>query len=84
MTTVSLTGPIKSALLEIQNLTILVGRTFSAFVRPPLYWRDTWVQMDLLGVQSLLIVGLTGIFTGMVLALQSAVQLADFGATLFV
>jgi phospholipid/cholesterol/gamma-HCH transport system permease protein len=84
VTTVSLTRPIKNALLEIQNLTILVGRTFSAFVRPPLYWRDTWVQMDLLGVQSLLIVGLTGIFTGMVLALQSAVQLADFGATLFV
>lgn len=84
MTTATLTRPVKSALLEIQNLTILVGRTFSAFVRPPLYWRDTWVQMDVIGVQSLLIVGLTGIFTGMVLALQSAVQLADFGATLFV
>lgn len=84
MTTATLTRPVKSALLEIQNLTILVGRTLTAFVRPPLYWRDTWVQMDVIGVQSLLIVGLTGIFTGMVLALQSAVQLADFGATLFV
>lgn len=84
MTTATLTRPVKSALLEIQNLTILVGRTLVAFVRPPLYWRDTWVQMDVIGVQSLLIVGLTGIFTGMVLALQSAVQLADFGATLFV
>ena len=84
MTTATLTRPVKSALLEIQNLTLLVGRTFTAFVRPPLYWRDTWVQMDVIGVQSLLIVGLTGIFTGMVLALQSAVQLADFGATLFV
>ena len=84
MTTATLTRPVKSALLEIQNLTLLVGRTFTAFVRPPLYWRDTWVQMDVIGVQSLLIVGLTGIFTGMVLALQSAVQLADYGATLFV
>lgn len=84
MTTATLTRPVKSALLEIQNLTILVRRTLVAFVRPPLYWRDTWVQMDVIGVQSLLIVGLTGIFTGMVLALQSAVQLADFGATLFV
>lgn len=84
MTTATLTRPVKSALLEVQNLTILVGRTLVAFVRPPLYWRDTWVQMDVIGVQSLLIVGLTGIFTGMVLALQSAVQLADFGATLFV
>ncbi|MGH7549143.1 MAG: MlaE family ABC transporter permease [Gemmatimonadota bacterium] len=84
MTTATLTRPVKTGLLEVQNFTILVGRTLSAFVRPPLYWRDTWVQMDIIGVQSLLIVGLTGIFTGMVLALQSAVQLADFGATLFV
>lgn len=84
MTTAALTRPVKSALWEVQNLSILVGRTFIAFVRPPLYWRDVWVQMDVIGVQSLVIVCLTGIFTGMVLALQSAVQLADFGATLFV
>lgn len=84
MTTATLTRPVKSALEEVQNLSILVGRTLVAFVRPPLYWRDVWVQMDVIGVQSLVIVTLTGIFTGMVLALQSAVQLADFGATLFV
>lgn len=84
MTTATLTRPVKTALWEVQNLSILVGRTFKAFVRPPLYWRDTWVQMDVIGVQSLVIVTLTGIFTGMVLALQSAVQLQDFGATLFV
>ncbi|MEJ2153498.1 MAG: ABC transporter permease [Gemmatimonadota bacterium] len=84
MTTATLTRPIKTALEEIQNLSILTGRTVSAFVRPPFYWRDTWVQMDVIGVQSLVIVSLTGIFTGMVLALQSAVQLSDFGASLFV
>jgi phospholipid/cholesterol/gamma-HCH transport system permease protein len=84
VTTATLTRPIKSALEEIQNLSILTGRTVSAFVRPPFYWRDTWVQMDHIGVQSLVIVSLTGIFTGMVLALQSAVQLSDFGASLFV
>lgn len=84
MTTATLSRPVKSALLGVQNMSILVGRTFSAFVRPPLYWRDTFVQMDVLGVQSLVIVTLTGIFTGMVLALQSAVQLSKFGASLFV
>lgn len=84
MTTASLSRPVKSALLGVQNISILVGRTFAAFVRPPLYWRDTFVQMDVLGVQSLVIVTLTGIFTGMVLALQSAVQLSKFGASLFV
>ncbi|HUP00374.1 MAG TPA: ABC transporter permease [Gemmatimonadota bacterium] len=84
MTTATLTRPVKSALEEIQNLSILVGRTFAALVRPPLYWRDVWVQMDVIGVQSLVIVMLTGIFTGMVLALQSSVQLQDFGASMFV
>lgn len=84
MTTLTLTQPIKAGLAEVQNLSLLVGRTLTAFVRPPFYWRDVWVQMDAVGVQSLLIVMLTGIFTGMVLALQSSVQLADFGATMFV
>lgn len=84
MTTLTLTQPIKTGLAEVQNFSLLVGRTLTAFVRPPLYWRDVWVQMDAVGVQSLLIVMLTGIFTGMVLALQSSVQLADFGATMFV
>jgi phospholipid/cholesterol/gamma-HCH transport system permease protein len=83
-TTAALTRPIKIALEEVQNYSILVGRTFAAFVRPPLYWRDTFVQMDLLGVQSLVIVTLTGVFTGMVLALQSSVQLSRFGASAFV
>ena len=76
--------PAKAALLEARTRPLLVGRTFAAFVRPPFYWRDVWVQMDAIGVQSLVIVMLTGIFTGMVLALQSSVQLADFGATAFV
>ncbi|MFN2383311.1 MAG: MlaE family ABC transporter permease [Gemmatimonadota bacterium] len=84
MTTETISRPVKLALEEVQNLSILVGRTFLAFVRPPYYWRDTWVQMDAVGVQSILIVTLTGVFTGMVLALQSAVQLEQFGASLFV
>jgi len=41
-------------------------------------------QLDAIGVRSVPIVLLTGLFTGMVLALQASVQLAPFGATLFV
>ena len=41
-------------------------------------------QLDAIGVKSVPIVLLTGLFTGMVLALQASVQLAPFGATLFV
>jgi len=41
-------------------------------------------QMDTLGVQSLAISNLTALFTGMVLALQTAYALAQFGGKLFV
>jgi len=75
---------VKLALEEVQDYSILVGRTFLAIGRRPQYWRDTFVQMDVIGVHSLLIVTLTGVFTGMVLALQSSVQLSRFGASLFV
>jgi phospholipid/cholesterol/gamma-HCH transport system permease protein len=41
-------------------------------------------QMDALGVQSISITNLTALFTGMVLALQTAYALAQFGGKLFV
>jgi len=41
-------------------------------------------QMDALGVQSISITNLTALFTGMVLALQTAYSLAQFGGKLFV
>jgi phospholipid/cholesterol/gamma-HCH transport system permease protein len=54
-----------------------------AFARP-FYWGDVVQQMDSIGVQSLGIVLLTGFFTGMVLALQSSIQLQTFGATMYI
>jgi len=41
-------------------------------------------QMDALGVQSISITNLTALFTGMVLALQTAYALAQFGGKYFV
>jgi phospholipid/cholesterol/gamma-HCH transport system permease protein len=41
-------------------------------------------QMDALGVQSISITNLTALFTGMVLALQTAYALAQFGGKLFI
>ncbi|MGA7990308.1 MAG: ABC transporter permease [Thermoanaerobaculia bacterium] len=52
--------------------------------------RDRWEtseilrQMDALGVQSISITNLTALFTGMVLALQTAYALSQFGGKLFV
>jgi phospholipid/cholesterol/gamma-HCH transport system permease protein len=41
-------------------------------------------QMDALGVQSIAITNLTALFTGMVLALQTAYSLSQFGGKLFI
>ncbi|HSJ06606.1 MAG TPA: ABC transporter permease [Longimicrobiales bacterium] len=54
-----------------------------AFSRP-FYFRDLVVQMDRIGVGSIPIVLLTGFFTGMVLALQSAMELTRFGAEVYI
>ena len=41
-------------------------------------------QMDSLGVQSISVTNLTALFTGLVLALQTAYTLADFGGKLLI
>ena len=71
-------------LLVVQEYTLLCVRTVINLVRPPFYVRETIIQMDRIGVGSLFIVVLTGMFTGMVLALQGAVQLEPYGATIYV
>ena len=53
-------------------------------VTRPFYGRDLAQQMDTIGVASLGIVALTGLFTGMVLALQSSVEMKQFGATIYI
>ncbi len=52
---------------------------FSLFGRP-FYWAETKEQMYLIGVKSLFLIILTGVFAGMGFALAFAVELADFGA----
>lgn len=73
-----------AALREVQAFTLLTLRTLASLGRRPYYVRDIVDQMDHIGFGSLVIVCLTGIFTGMVLALQSSVELAAFGATAYV
>lgn len=62
-------------------LLLRVARTAAS---RPFYVRDMVQQMDQIGVYSLGIVVLTGLFTGMVLALQSAVEMRQFGATIYI
>ncbi len=64
---------------QIQEITLLTWRVLRGLFRPPLYLREAVLQMDLLGVGSLVIILLTGGFTGGVLALNSANTLQKFG-----
>ncbi len=79
-----LTCTLKRSLHGIQDFSLLTFRSIRYMFKPPLYIRDTFIQMDLIGVGSLTIIILTGLFTGMVLALQSSYELEIFGAKMYV
>ena len=74
----------KAKLRTVQDYFSLAGRALGFIFARPFYGQDVIQQMDEIGVKSLGIVLLTGFFTGMVLALQSSVQLATFGATMYI
>jgi len=74
----------KEAVFGVQQYFLLAWQALRFAFARPFYASDLVQQMDVIGVQSLGIVLLTGLFTGMVLALQSAVQLETFGATQYI
>jgi phospholipid/cholesterol/gamma-HCH transport system permease protein len=68
----------------VQEYFLLGWKAFRFLFARPLYVHEIFRQMDEIGVRSLAIIVLTGFFTGMVLALQSASQLETFGATIYI
>ncbi len=68
------------ALNEVQDFALLAYRAITGLFRKPRYLDDLVMQMDIIGTGSILIVMLTGFFTGGVMALQSAKALKAFGA----
>src|SRR5690242_11724760 len=75
---------LKTFFLEVQELFSLAGRTVIRVFTPPFYYREFVTQIDKIGVDSLFIICITGIFTGMVMALQALIQLKPFAATSYV
>jgi phospholipid/cholesterol/gamma-HCH transport system permease protein len=67
-------------LAAVGRLTIFTGTSLSHCIRPPFYPRLIWRQIIDIGYYSLPVVGLTAIFTGMVLALQSYTGFSRFNA----
>jgi phospholipid/cholesterol/gamma-HCH transport system permease protein len=58
----------------------MLGKVGRGLTTRPFYLRDIIEQFEAIGVGSLTVVLLTGMFTGMVLALQSGLTLDQFGA----
>jgi phospholipid/cholesterol/gamma-HCH transport system permease protein len=71
---------IKAALLEVQELVRMLGKFGRALVTRPFYYRDIVEQFEAIGIGSMTVVVLTGLFTGMVLALQMGTTMDQFGA----
>ncbi len=74
----------KEWVYEVQQFAFLSFRAVGALFTRPRFPSEMFIQMDAMGVGSLNIVVLTGLFTGMVLALQTALSLETFGAKNYV
>ena len=73
-----------TSFLEVTgNLTTLFVSTIYHIIKGPKRIKLTIEQMEIIGVQSLPIALLTATFTGMVLVLQTGVQLDRFGGKLY-
>lgn len=70
--------------LVVQEFALLCAQAIGGITRLRRHLHEALLQIDRIGVGSLFIVVLTGMFTGMVLALQGAVQLEPYGATIYV
>jgi len=79
-----ITGRAKDIVFVVQDFFALCRISISAIFKRPRYLREIVYQMDVIGAGSLPIILLTGLFTGMVLSLQSSVTMQKYGASMYV
>jgi phospholipid/cholesterol/gamma-HCH transport system permease protein len=72
------------ALLYIGGISDLAAQTIREAIRGPMETRLLIEQFEQVGVRSISIVAITSLFIGMVLALQTAYSLEDFGVKTFI
>jgi phospholipid/cholesterol/gamma-HCH transport system permease protein len=77
---VSVSDPVIAVLEMVGSVIALTGQTLVWLIRPPYRIGQLFLAMEFIGVQSVFIVALTGVFSGMVLALQTTHSLREFGA----
>lgn len=73
-------GPVVDFIEELGSLADMGGRALVWAVRPPYRVSLAVQQMEFVGVESLFLVGLVGLFTGMVFAVQTVYGFRRFGA----
>src|SRR5437899_2882834 len=66
------------------GLSLLGGRVLRNLALPPSYLQHVVREIEVMGVRSLGVALIAAVFTGMVFALQSAVNMARFGAEAYV
>ena len=71
---------LKPAVEGFQEFVLLSVRAVRNIFRGPHYSDDIFLQMDVIGVGSLPIVSLIGLFSGLVMAMQMARALTQYGA----
>jgi phospholipid/cholesterol/gamma-HCH transport system permease protein len=76
----ALAEPLLAALDRLGAILLLTSQTLAWMIRPPYRVAQLFLALDFIGVKSTFIVGLTGTFSGMVLALQTVHSLRQFSA----
>lgn len=66
------------------GLGLLGGQVVRSLALPPKYFRLIMLEIEIMGIRSLGVALTAAIFTGMVFALQSAINMARFGAENYV
>jgi phospholipid/cholesterol/gamma-HCH transport system permease protein len=79
-----LLAPVETFVAEVGRFFLILGRVFAWTPRPPYDPRELLRQMVRVGVDSIPVVLLTALFTGMVMALQTFSTLRRFNAEAFV
>ena len=72
--------PLVAFFMRLGSLTTFIGQSLYNCVTPPFYFKLVGRQFLDIGFYSLPVVGLTTVFAGMVIALQSYTGFARFGA----
>lgn len=72
---------LKKPVATVQDFYVLTGRAFKSVFQAPHYLDDLFMQMDIIGVGSLTIVVLVSFSSGLIITMQMARALQQYGAT---